>query len=112
MPFTSWEIDFEHRFATIELSDGRRETFPMPAALVAAGVPFLRSRFDFTSDTLSFTVTSGDVLIVEVGTASGADGPPTGRPVVYLDQLHWVSLAKQRHTPEKLKEGRATRPSA
>jgi hypothetical protein len=108
MPFTSWEIDFEHRLATIELSDGRRETFPMPEALVAAGVPFLRSRFDFTSDTLSFTVTNENVLIVEVGVADAAEGPPTGRPVVYLDQLHWVSLAKQRHAPEKLNEATAS----
>jgi hypothetical protein len=104
MPFASLELDFEQHLATIELSDGRRETFPMPEALVAAGVPFLRSRFDFISDTLSFTVDSGDVLIVEVG---AADRPPTGRPVVYLDQLHWVSLAKQRHAPEKLNEATA-----
>ncbi len=107
MPFTSLKLDFEQHLATIELSDGWRETFPMPEALGAAGVPFLRSRFDFTSDTLRFTVTSGDVLIVEVGTAGAADGPPAGRPVVYLDQLHWVSLAKQRHAPEKLNEATA-----
>jgi hypothetical protein len=25
MPFTAWEIDFEHGLATIELSDGGRE---------------------------------------------------------------------------------------
>jgi hypothetical protein len=108
MPFTSLEIDFEHGLATIDLSDGRRESFPMPAALVAAGAPFLRSKFDFTSDTLSFRVTSGDVLIVEVGGAGSPDGPPTDRPVVYLDQLHWVSLAKQRHAPEKLNEATAS----
>ncbi|MFN2466709.1 MAG: hypothetical protein ABR521_01045 [Gaiellaceae bacterium] len=103
MPLISWEIDFEQHLATIELSDGRRETFPISETRVA-DVPFLRSKFDFTSDTLGFTVTSGDVLIVEVGAAGAADGPPTGRPVVYLDQLHWVSLAKQRHAPEKLDE--------
>jgi hypothetical protein len=28
--------------------------------------------------------------------------------VVYLDQLHWVSLAKQRHAPEKLNEATAS----
>jgi hypothetical protein len=108
MPFTSLEIDFEHGLATIDLSDGRRETFPMPAALVAAGAPFLSSKFDFTSHTLSFTVTSGDVLIVEVGVPGTPHGPPTGRPVVYLDQLHWVSLAKQRHAPEKVNEATAS----
>lgn len=59
---------------------------------MAGGVPFLRSRFDFTSDTLSFTVATGDVLIVEVG-AAGV--PPTNRPMVYLDQLDWVSLAEE-----------------
>lgn len=101
MPFSSWEIDFQQQLATIELRDGQRKSFPMPAAM-AAGVPFLRSGFDFTSNTLSFTVASGDKLIVEVGAAGAADGPPAGRPVVYLDQLHWVSLARQRHAPEKL----------
>lgn len=104
MPFTSLEIDFEHHAARVEVSDGRRETFPMPEAVLAAGKPFLRSKFDFTSATLSLTVSSGDVLVVEIGVAGAADGPPQGRPVVYLDQLHWVSLAKQFHAPEKLNE--------
>jgi hypothetical protein len=112
MPFTSLEIDFEHGRATIDLSDGRRETFPMPAALVAAGAPFLRSKFDLTSDTLSLMVTSGAVLIVEVGVAGMPDGPPADRPVVYLDQLHWVSLAKLRHAPEKLNEATASAATA
>lgn len=106
MAFTSWEIDFEQRLATIELSDGRRDTFPMPEALASAGAPFLRSRFDFTSATLSLTVAGGHVVIVEVG-ARAADEPRSGRPVVYLDQLHWVSLARQQHAPEKLSEATA-----
>jgi len=104
MPFTSWEMDFQQQLATIELSGGQRESFPMPEVIAAAGVPFLWSRFDFTSNTLSFTVASGDKLVVEVGAAGAADGPPPARPVVYLDQLHWVSLARQRHAPEKLNE--------
>lgn len=108
VPFASWEMDFQQQLATIELSDGQRQTFPMPAAFAAAGVPFVRSAFDFTSNTLSFTVPSGDQLIVEVGTAGAADGPPAGRPVVYLDQLHWVSLAQQRHAPKKLNEATAS----
>lgn len=107
MRFTSLEIDFAHRLATIELSGGRREAFPMPEALAAAGVPFLRSRFDFASNTLSFTIAGGEILTVEVGVAGAADGSATGRPVVYLDQLHWVGLAKQRHAPEKLNEATA-----
>jgi hypothetical protein len=108
MSFISWEIDFEHGLATIERGDGRRETFAMPTAFVAAGLPFLRSRFNFTSNTLSFTVPSGDSLIVEVGVPSAADGPPADRPVVYLDQLHWISLAQQRHAPQKLNEATAS----
>jgi hypothetical protein len=108
MPFTSWEMDFQQQLATIELSDGQRQSFPMPAALAAAGAPFLRCGFDFTSNTLSFAVPNGDKLIVEVGAAGPADGPPAGRPVAYLDQLHWVSLARQRHAPEKLNEATAS----
>jgi hypothetical protein len=107
MRLIGWEIDFERGLATIELSGGGRETFPMPAALAAEGVPFRRSRFDFLSDTLSFTLRSGEVLTVEVGVPGGTEGPPAGRPVVYLDQLHWVSLAKQRHAPEKLDDATA-----
>jgi hypothetical protein len=79
MPFASLEIDFEHGLATIDLSDGRCETFPMPAAMVAAGAPFLHSKFDFTSRTLSFTVTRGDVLIVEVGVAGTSVLPQIAR---------------------------------
>ena len=112
MPLTSWEIDFEQQRATIELSDGQRQSSPLPEALVAAGVPFLRSRFDFSSNTLSFKVASGDDLIVELGAAGASDGTPAGRPVVYLDQLHWVSLAQQRHAPEKLDEATASAATA
>ena len=103
-PFTAWEMDFHQQLATIEMRNGQRESFPMPTALAAAGVPFLRAAFDFTSNTLSFEVPHGNKLIVEVGAAGPANGAPPGRPVVYLDQLHWVSLARQRYTPEKLSE--------
>lgn len=79
----------------------------MPAVMAAADVPFLRSKYDLTSNTLSFTVPNGEQLIVEVGAAGATDGPPAGRPVVYLDQLHWVSLARRRHAPEKLNDATA-----
>src|SRR5262245_31166320 len=104
MPLASMELDFEQRLAAIELVGGRRETAPIPEALAAAGAPFLRSRFDFASNTLSLTITSGDVLIVEIAAPGAADGHSRRRPAVYLDQLHWVSLAKQRHAPQKLNE--------
>jgi hypothetical protein len=106
--FTSWEIDFQEGFATIELSDGRRQSFPVPAALVAAGAPFVRSGFDFASSRLSFALPDGDELIVEVGAAGPVGGPPSGRPVVYLDQLHWVSLAQQSYAPTKLDKATAS----
>lgn len=104
MQVVAMEIDFEQHRATIELSDGRRETFPMPEALAGAGGPLRRSRFDFSDSTLTFTVFDRNVLTVEVGRPGAMDGPPAGRPVVYLDQLHWVSLAKLRYAPEKLDE--------
>jgi hypothetical protein len=104
MAVTSWEMDFEQQVLTIEQGDGPRARFPLPEALVAARPPFVRSSFDLPSNTLSFTVPSGEELIVEVGALEAAEGPPAGRGVVYLDQLHWISLARQRHAPEKLNE--------
>jgi len=106
--FTSWELDFQERLATIELSDGRRQSFPVPAALVAAGAPFVRSGFDFASSRLSFELPDGDELIVEVGAAGPIGSPPSDRPVVYLDQLHWVSLAQQSYAPAKLDKATAS----
>lgn len=110
MPFTSWDLDFQQELVAIELSDGSRQTVPMPAAMAmaTAGAPFVRSRLDFANRTLIFTLSSGDELIVEVGAAGAADGSPEGRPVVYVDQLHWISLARHRYTPEKLSEATAS----
>lgn len=101
-------MDFQQQLLTVELSGGPRQPVAMPPAMAAAGVPFLRSVLDFTTRTLSFTVPSGDELIVELGASDAADGPPAGRSVVYLDQLHWISLARQRYAPEKLDEATAT----
>lgn len=108
--FESWELDFEQRLLTVELSSGHSKTFPMPEAMPTA-MPFRRSKLDFTASTLHLTVPDGEELTVELGRPGAHDEPSAGRPVVYLDQLHWVSLARQRHAPEKLtaKGARAAR---
>jgi hypothetical protein len=94
-------MDFEHGRAVIDIGDEKPQEFPASAAMMRAGEPFRSLRFDLASRSLTFVLRDGETIAVEVG-GPGMDLPPTGVPVVYLDQLHWVALSQARFAPEKL----------
>jgi hypothetical protein len=53
---------------------------------------------------LTLSVRSDFEVRLELGSTGSGDRPPSDRPIVYLDQLHWVTLAQHLWAPEKVAE--------
>lgn len=96
----SLEIDFDARVMRAVLIDGSvllqpisRET---PDSLVVR-----RSRLHLESQTLALTLDDRMTLEVDVGLPR--QGTSTSLPTVYLDQVHWISLAQYLWAPDRLR---------
>jgi len=57
---------------------------------------------DLDEGEVVLTLQSGRVLRTQLGWAGECDAPPAGVPVIYLDQRHWITLAQQLHSPERV----------
>ena len=57
---------------------------------------------DLDRRVLLLTIDDGQTLEVDIGVAGQA--VPAAVPVVYLDQLHWISLAQQLWAPERVRQ--------
>lgn len=99
--FRSWEIDFDALAIRIELLNGAVIREPMAMELAARSV-VRRSRLNFESRTLTLTLDDDEVLEVDIGVPGQL--APTNVPIVYLDQLHWISLAQHLRAPGRLRE--------
>ncbi|MFZ1154637.1 MAG: hypothetical protein WAN93_07010 [Solirubrobacteraceae bacterium] len=96
----SLEIDFDARVMRVERLDGSVLLQPIPGEMRASSV-VRHSRLHLESQTLIFTLNDGMTLEVEVGSARQA--ALTNVPIVYLDQVHWVSLAQYLWAPDRLR---------
>lgn len=85
----------------VQFPDGTLQIIPLPPGLVPEYVGLKRLIYDTSSSELFVTLLEGDEVELEVARPCGP-APSPQRPVVYLDQLHWVELAKQRWSPEKV----------
>jgi hypothetical protein len=99
-------IDYGKRLSEIELVDGtviigKNEAVPADDDdLIAAFVR--RASYDARTRTVTLTLANGDDVVARLGTSlRGIDGRD-GRPTVYLDQNHWITLAQRLHSPEKV----------
>src|SRR5438552_2188160 len=99
--FRSWEIDFDTRTMRLELLDGRFVQEPMTRE-VPSGFSVRRSRMDLERRVVVLTLDDSKTLEVDIGVPGQV--VPTDMPVVYLDQLHWISLAQQLWAPDRLRE--------
>lgn len=54
---------------------------------------------DLATRELTMRLRGGETLVVELGAGGEDDVPAPGRPVVYLDQRHWITLAQRLHNP-------------
>ncbi|MCE7009893.1 hypothetical protein LWC34_44880 [Kibdelosporangium philippinense] len=97
-----FEQDHERGVHTIVLADGREVSEPSEQSFD----PRLGIRstvYEVASRTLILHLVEGRYVTVEVGHGRD-DQSRAARHVVYLDQCHWVSLARCLHSPEKLNE--------
>jgi hypothetical protein len=96
-----WTIDFERKKVEISIP-GRPDVigdFQPPS--VDRGLPIRRATFDVAASQVTFTLPQGDQVTAEVATTAG-DPAPAARPIVYLDQLHWITLARHLWNPAKV----------
>jgi hypothetical protein len=95
-------IDAEARLVSVIMSDGTlltdRMSFEVPWAELSS------TETDLSTYEVTLRLRSGECLVVELGAGGETDSPDPGRPVVYLDQCHWITLAKQLRSPGRVAE--------
>src|SRR5215213_252273 len=96
-----YSIDLDSGTLTIQLADGALLSDRLPADLAFPGVDARRVAVDLVDRELVLALRSGTELTLELGSVGA---PADRRPVVYLDQLHWVALAQQLWAPERVAE--------
>jgi hypothetical protein len=92
-------VDHENGRMTVECSDGSLVVRPMHTRAPAGTLGIRRSDYDVAARELMLTLPAGDRVTVEVGTPGDGDRPGRERPVVYLDQNHWIALARCIYNP-------------
>lgn len=97
----SWEIDFAARTMRLEFLNGRVVQAPMTIE-VPTGWSVRLCAMYLAPRVMLLTLDDDTTLEVDIGVPGQA--VPTGVPVVYLDQLHWISLARQLWAPDRLRE--------
>lgn len=94
-------VDHRTGLLTIERPDGTLEVHARQVRAPQGAIEILRSEYDVVGRELHLTLPAGARVTVEVG-SSGATRQSLGRRrVVYLDQNHWIALARRRYSPEK-----------
>lgn len=94
-------IDVDRQTAVFELADGEEFSVPFPRHLSLGEFGLKRAVYDVRRNEFVATLPIGDEVTLEM-TPFGVAPPQPRHPVVYLDQLHWVALARRRWTHEKL----------
>jgi hypothetical protein len=94
-------MDFKRSQAIVELENGARFSKSLPKGLSE------RSEFDFakvdsSEGRFEFMHHSGTVVHAEIEPPGEIVLPQ--QPVLYLDQCHWITLARQLWAPEKVLE--------
>jgi hypothetical protein len=93
----SLAIDYERREIQVEPAAGNPVTAPLESTATPEFIA--RASYAVPADEVTLVFRGGDQVTLEVG----AQPREMRRPIVYLDQNHWVSLAQSRYAPEKLR---------
>jgi hypothetical protein len=101
---SSYGLDLDRQLAIVELADGTRHELPLPRTLHTREAGLRRAIYRTAEAELEVTLPAGDEVILEMVDPGGRIRRMPG-PVVYLDQLHWVTLAQCRWAPEKVAAG-------
>ena len=82
------------------MSDGTELSAPMMTPHPWQDLSYAEA--DLATRELTMRLRGGETLVVELGGDGEDDVPAPGRPVVYLDQRHWITLAQRLHNPEAI----------
>lgn len=99
-------IDIQKQSAFVEVAPGSHAAIPMPALVMPQSSGVAKFTLDTDTAELELEFVGGEAATIELEDRSSHSGLPVARPVVYLDQLHWISLAQLRFAPERLPEAR------
>jgi hypothetical protein len=92
-------IDHVSGRSEVELADGTVVAGPN----IVIGATGIRTvAYDFPTRTILMTTTAGDDVWVQAGERGKDVEALGGRPVVYLDQNHWITLARHLHAPDRV----------
>jgi hypothetical protein len=99
-------IDNDTRAFEVELVDGtvhrQNDAFPAEDASLRIPADFRRVTFDTRTHTLELVAPSGDSIVLEVYANDDQALRRDGRPVIYLDQNHWIQLGRSMHAPQRV----------
>ena len=84
----------------VTMSDGTELNAPMTTPHPWQDLSYAET--DLATRELTMRLRGGQTLVVELGGEGEDDVPAPGRPVVYLDQRHWVTLAQRLHNPDAI----------
>lgn len=82
------------------MSDGTELSAPMTTPHPWQDLSYAEA--DLATRELTMRLRGGETLVVELGADGEDDVPEPGRPVVYLDQRHWITLAQRLHNPDAI----------
>ena len=97
-----YSMDFERALFQVELIDGTTLVDRLPANPLGVGLASRQVTVHVAARELTLVTRRGQEITLELGASGSRDLPPADRPIVYLDQLHWVTLAQQLWSPHKV----------
>ena len=95
-------VDLDARSMVVALADGAVINDSLPEGLFPPSLQIRAWTVNVREGTLDLTLPSGVEILVETGGFGGDPLDRAGRPVVYLDQNHWIELAKAIWNPTKV----------
>jgi hypothetical protein len=93
-------FDLEAQEVAVTMSDGTKLSAPITTPHPWQGLSHAET--DLATRELTLRLRGGETLVVELGADGEDDVPEPGRPVVYLDQRHWITLAQRLHSPDAI----------
>lgn len=84
----------------VTMSDGTELNAPMTTPHPWQDLSYAET--DLATRELTMRLRGGQTLVVELGGDGEDDVPAPGRPVVYLDQRHWITVAQRLHNPDAI----------
>jgi hypothetical protein len=94
---TRFAVDYCSKMAEVELATGLILATPLRESAAAHAGVVARTDHDLADGEQTVTFPWGETATFEIGPVESPQAP-----VVYLDQNHWVELARQQWSPEKV----------